>query len=142
LSAFAKASADGSAPAESVSAGNPGDGPARRSSPAASEGGGAEDEAARAWPGESDEAAYLAAAGEDADSSAPEFSPDGGPGPAFAERGPARTPAAGEGAGEAELPPLEELVERVPAEVRAALDELFRAKFVAVRRLSRRAPSR
>lgn len=32
------------------------------------------------------------------------------------------------------LPALEECVGRVPAPVKAALDELFRAKFVAVRR--------
>jgi hypothetical protein len=33
------------------------------------------------------------------------------------------------------LPPLEELAGRVPAAVRAALDDLFRAKFSAVRRI-------
>jgi len=33
------------------------------------------------------------------------------------------------------LPPLEELVARIPAEARAALDDLFRAKFVGVRRV-------
>jgi hypothetical protein len=33
------------------------------------------------------------------------------------------------------LPPLEELVARIPIEARAALDELFRAKFVGVRRV-------
>jgi hypothetical protein len=33
------------------------------------------------------------------------------------------------------LPPLDELVRRIPADVREALDELFRAKFVTVRRL-------
>lgn len=34
----------------------------------------------------------------------------------------------------ARLPPLDELVEKVPAGVRAMLDDLFRAKFTAVRR--------
>jgi hypothetical protein len=33
------------------------------------------------------------------------------------------------------LPPLDPLVARLPAETRAALDELFRAKFTAVRRV-------
>gem|GEM_PF-4436036 len=33
-----------------------------------------------------------------------------------------------------ELPPLEQLVERVPASVRAVLDDLFRARFTSVRR--------
>ena len=33
------------------------------------------------------------------------------------------------------LPPLEELVKRIPAEARELLDDLFRAKFTAVRRV-------
>ncbi|MDP3069171.1 MAG: hypothetical protein Q8N18_02730 [Opitutaceae bacterium] len=39
-----------------------------------------------------------------------------------------------ESAGKA-LPPLEELVQRIPDEVREVLEDLFRARFVAVRRL-------
>jgi hypothetical protein len=35
----------------------------------------------------------------------------------------------------ADLPPMEDLVKRIPAPVRAALDELFRANFVTVKRL-------
>ena len=35
------------------------------------------------------------------------------------------------------LPSLEELVQRIPAEARAALDDLFRAKFSGVRRVSK-----
>jgi hypothetical protein len=34
-----------------------------------------------------------------------------------------------------ELPPVEEMAQRLPAEVRTALDELFRAKWTGVRRL-------
>ena len=34
-----------------------------------------------------------------------------------------------------ELPPVEELAGRIPAEVRAALTELFRAEWTTVRRL-------
>ncbi len=37
------------------------------------------------------------------------------------------------------LPALDELVSRVPAEVRELLDELFRARFTAVRRMPARA---
>jgi hypothetical protein len=37
------------------------------------------------------------------------------------------------------LPPLDDLVARIPAEVRAVIDELFRAKFVAVRRMPKEA---
>ena len=37
------------------------------------------------------------------------------------------------------LPPLNELVQRIPAEVREALEDLFRAKFVAVRRVPEKA---
>jgi hypothetical protein len=36
------------------------------------------------------------------------------------------------------LPSLEELVQRIPAEARAALDDLFRAKFSGVRRVSKK----
>lgn len=37
------------------------------------------------------------------------------------------------------LPKIDELVERIPAEVRETLEELFRARFVAVRRVPRKA---
>jgi hypothetical protein len=36
------------------------------------------------------------------------------------------------------LPELEELVKRIPAEVRATLDELFRARFVSVKRVPKK----
>jgi len=36
------------------------------------------------------------------------------------------------------LPPLEELVNRIPTGVRETLDELFRAKFVTVRKIPTR----
>jgi hypothetical protein len=39
----------------------------------------------------------------------------------------------------APLPPLDSLVQRLPAEVREALDDLFRAKFVRVQRVPKRA---
>lgn len=39
----------------------------------------------------------------------------------------------------AELPPLEDLVARIPAPTRALMDELFRAKFVTVKRVPRSA---
>jgi hypothetical protein len=34
-----------------------------------------------------------------------------------------------------ELPPVEQLTQRIPAEVRTALDELFRAQWTGVKRL-------
>lgn len=37
------------------------------------------------------------------------------------------------------LPSLDELVKRIPAEVRASLDDLFRARFVSVKRIPKRA---
>jgi len=37
------------------------------------------------------------------------------------------------------LPPLSELVGRIPAEVRDTLEELFRARFVSVKRVPRKA---
>lgn len=34
-----------------------------------------------------------------------------------------------------ELPPMEDLVKRIPVPARAALEELFRARFVTVKRI-------
>ncbi len=39
----------------------------------------------------------------------------------------------------AALPPLDDLVKRIPSDVRDTLDELFRAKFVTVKRLPKKA---
>jgi hypothetical protein len=41
--------------------------------------------------------------------------------------------------GTAPLPPLDDLVKRIPPHVRETLDDLFRARFVAVRRVPERA---
>lgn len=40
--------------------------------------------------------------------------------------------------GDAPLPPMEDLVKRIPAPARAALEDLFRARFVTVKRISQR----
>ena len=69
-------------------------------------------------PGEAEEAAFLAEQ---------RLMEPAGPGPAEPEEAPA------------DLPPLEDLVARVPAPTRALMDELFRAKFVTVRRVPRSA---
>jgi hypothetical protein len=45
---------------------------------------------------------------------------------------------ASEGTDLSPLPSLNELVQRIPAEARAALDDLFRAKFTGVRRVSKK----
>jgi len=67
------------------------------------------------WPDAGEESAYLSEAG----------------GRAAAQALPAeRTPAAQE-----KLPALDDLVARVPANIRAVLDDLFRAKFTGVRRM-------
>jgi len=42
-------------------------------------------------------------------------------------------PVSGEGGSPKDQPPLETLVARIPPAVREILDELFRAKFIAVR---------
>ena len=53
---------------------------------------------------------------------------------------PAFTPPPAEGeAPKGKLPPLEELVGRIPAETRQLLDELFRARFTEVRRVPAKA---
>lgn len=72
------------------------------------------------WPGETDEASFLADA---------RLRGDDLPPPALAR-------AAEETGAPADLPPLEQLVARIPAEVREALDDLFRAKFTRVGRVS------
>jgi hypothetical protein len=71
-------------------------------------------------PGEAEEASFLAdqrAAGEI-------------PGAGTAARTAAPQPDAS-----GELPPLDELVRRIPGPTRALIDELFRAKFMTVKRL-------
>jgi hypothetical protein len=70
------------------------------------------------WPDEIDETAFLSEA---------------------AARGETQVPAANRNAAPTigvKLPPLEDLVEMVPAPVREILDDLFRAKFSAVRKFT------
>lgn len=59
------------------------------------------------------------------------------------ENGYAPAPAAilpgGDDAEAGELPPLEDLVKRIPLATRDVMEELFRAKFVTVRRIPRSA---
>ncbi len=58
------------------------------------------------------------------------------------ERGepvPPAAPEVAEEAGAGSLPPLDELVQRIPADVRGLLDDLFRAKFTAVKRVPSKA---
>lgn len=47
--------------------------------------------------------------------------------------------AAEEAAEKANLPPLDDLIERIPGNVRETLDELFRARFVKVARVPKKA---
>jgi len=75
-------------------------------------------EADAPWPGMADEASFLAE-----------------------QRGQGIVPPAGvanEPTDLSPLPSLDELVQRIPAEARAALDDLFRAKFTSVRRVSKK----
>jgi hypothetical protein len=75
-------------------------------------------EADAPWPGSTDEASFLAD-----------------------QRGQGIVPPAvpaNEPTDLSPLPSLEELVQRIPAEARAALDDLFRAKFSGVRRVSKK----
>jgi hypothetical protein len=70
------------------------------------------------WPGSTDEASFLA------DQRVSGIIPPAG--------------SANEPTDLSPLPSLEELVQRIPAEARAALDDLFRAKFSGVRRVSKK----
>jgi hypothetical protein len=75
------------------------------------------------WPDESSESAFLSEARARGESVAPAT---------------AREEMADETDAKA-LPSMEELVQRIPAEVREVLDDLFRAKFTTVRRIPRKA---
>jgi hypothetical protein len=70
------------------------------------------------WPDENDESEFLSQPGSRGQQVAPDT-----------VRRPA--PVAGE-----KLPPLDELVARVPENIRGILDDLFRAKFTGVRKFS------
>jgi hypothetical protein len=73
------------------------------------------------WPGMADESAFLA-----------EQRGQNGAPPA------AVTEPRGEETDSSPLPSLDELVQRIPPEARAALDDLFRAKFTGVQRVSKK----
>lgn len=79
------------------------------------------DDETNVWPTEAEEAAFLAEA---------------------SERGEKVVPVSREVEEEADdskaLPKLDELVNRIPAETRELLDELFRARFVAVRKVRKK----
>mgnify|MGYP000915859769 FL=1 len=79
------------------------------------------EEETNVWPSEAEEAAFLAEA---------------------SERGEKVVPVSREVEEEADdakpLPKLDELVNRIPAETRELLDELFRARFVAVRKVKKK----
>jgi hypothetical protein len=78
-------------------------------------------EADAPWPGAADETAFLA-----------EQRVQNGPLPAIPV-GPVN-----ETADSSPMPPLEELVQRIPAEAREALEDLYRAKFIGVRRVAKK----
>ncbi len=95
--------------------------PASRKDGGASDGEGGNEET-NVWPTEAEEAAFLAEAG---------------------ERGEKVVAVTREREDEIEddskaLPKLDELVNRIPAETRELLDELFRARFVTVRRVKKK----
>jgi hypothetical protein len=77
--------------------------------------------APNAWPDEAAEVAMLSELREHGDK------------PALAATEPV------EETGTRDLPPLDELVKRLPPEVRETLDALFRAKFTGVRRVPQKA---
>jgi hypothetical protein len=76
-----------------------------------------------AWPDDTAEAAFLADARERGEVVQP----------------PVKAVEAEEEKDNAPLPPLDGLVQRIPTEVRETLEELFRAKFIAVRRVPKKA---
>jgi hypothetical protein len=74
------------------------------------------------WPDENDESEFLSQAGSRGQQVIP-------------EAGRVSAPVVGE-----KLPPLDQLVARVPENIRGILDDLFRAKFTGVRKFSPAVP--
>ena len=88
---------------------------------------GTESESINVWPDEAAESAFMAEARDRGETVAP-------PKPTRSVDG-----DADDGVNAKNLPPLEELVNRLSPEVRETLDDLFRAKFTAVRRVPKTA---
>ena len=82
-----------------------------------------EDEGAANWPDETAESSFLAEARARGEVVAP----------------PKPKEEAADDAEAKPLPSLDELVQRIPAEVRDTLEDLFRARFVTVKRVPKRA---
>lgn len=95
--------------------------------PDAQETGSGDDEAPE-WPDESVEAAMIAEQRERDDAAPP---------PARAPRPSQNTDT--EDDASVPLPKLDALIEKIPSDVRETLDELFRARFTSVQRVSKRA---
>jgi hypothetical protein len=81
------------------------------------------DDSTNVWPDEAAEAAFLSESRDGSGSAAPAAAP--------------KTVTADEDDSIKALPALDELVNRIPAETRELLDELFRAKFTTVRRVKK-----
>jgi hypothetical protein len=86
---------------------------------------GTENGSINVWPDEAAEASFMAEARERGE-------------PVASVSLPAAVKEAVDETDPGHLPSLEELVQRIPAEVREALDDLFRAKFTTVRRLPKK----
>ncbi|MSU69965.1 MAG: hypothetical protein EXS39_04165 [Opitutaceae bacterium] len=86
--------------------------------------GNGESKSTNVWPDEAAEAAFLTDARERGDRTDPAVT--------SAAEAMEETDTQG-------LPPLEELVKRIPPGVRDALDDFFRAKFTSVRRVPKKA---
>jgi hypothetical protein len=82
-----------------------------------------DEESAAIWPDESAESSFLAEARSRGESVTP----------------PKPKEEMADDADTKPLPPLNELVDRIPAEVRDALEDLFRARFVKVKRVPKSA---
>lgn len=88
---------------------------------------GTESESINVWPDETAEASFMAEARER------------GEPVASAKPAPAVDSESEDGAGAKNLPPLDALIGRLSPEVRETLEDLFRAKFTAVRRIPKKA---
>jgi hypothetical protein len=100
------------------------------------------DEAPR-WPDEASESAFLAEQGTEGAANGTAVAGSAAPRAVFTPKKNGETGEAGSAAVAADtpvtLPPLQTLVDRIPASARETLEDLFRARFVSVKQIRREA---
>jgi hypothetical protein len=115
---------------EEVRSDAPGDDVEPDSSPSAADVGAPEDDDAPHWPDEAAESAFLGGQPDETLSATSAGAGGAAPARVQGDEGDSGPPVS--------LPQLQSLVDRIPAEAMETLDELFRARFVSVKRVQKR----